>query len=136
MSEYQMHHANWTRRSWTNAHDKSLRAMRKHSGLIVPVFEANHRLLHAELEPTPMPVRPVALDLLEEIGEFRFGADRVEIFKQATRFLMAEAMRNPKPYYAESCRKLGGHYLQQLGFIALEEEVAEAALLERYPRAA
>lgn len=136
MSEYQMHHANWTRRSWSNAHDKSLRAMRKHSGLIVPIFEANHRLLHAELEPTPMPVRPVALDLLEEIGEYKFGADRVEIFKRAARFLLAEAMTSPKPYYAESANRLGLHYAHQLGYIALTEEAAEAALLERYPKAA
>lgn len=134
--EYEMHHTNWTRRAWSKAPDFALRKMRNHAGLIVPIHHDNHRLLHWELEPTPMPTHEVAVNLLEEIGEFKPGDYRVDTFTTAASFLISEAMSDPHARYAESAHKLGTHYIAQLGFLAMNEELAASALRENLLRAA
>lgn len=131
-----MHHANWTRRAWQKAPDFALRKMRHHTGLIVPIRHNNHRLLHFELEPTPIPLHEVAENLLEEIGRPEQVIDRVHTFTNAAQFLINEALSDPSPRYAESARRLGTHYIAQLGFLAMEEELAAAALRENILRAA
>lgn len=134
--EFEMHHTNWTRRTWSKAPDFAIRKMRNHTGLIVPIRHYNHRLLHWELEPTPMPVHQLAENLLEEIGKPEQVTDRVETFTNAARFLISEAMSDPHARYAESAQRLGTHYIAQLGFLAMEEELAAAALRENILRAA
>jgi hypothetical protein len=134
--EYEMHHANWARRVWQKYPDFSVRKLRNHAGLIVPVHHTNHTLLHWELEPTPIPSHEVADDLLEHLGKPEDVTDRIATLKDAASFLISEAMSSPSPEYATFANRLGTHYVAQLGFIMLNEETAAFALREDLLRAA
>lgn len=129
-NSYEMHHANWPRRQWQKYPDFAVRSLRNHAGLILPALPPNHQLLHFDLEPTPMPLHEVADNVLEEIGKSHEVTDRIGKFKDAATFLIEQAMGNPSPEYADNARRLGTHYVAQLGYLALDEEVAAASLSE------
>ncbi|MDL2342296.1 MAG: hypothetical protein QFB87_04445 [Patescibacteria group bacterium] len=105
-SNVNRHHLGWEKRHWQK--NNVLRRLRDHQGMIIPMNLYDHRELHHNLLPPPMPTPGQAEELLSHLGHYDSMSERIDYLDMAAAF-----MQDRNPRYA-------GHLLVQRSYVLLD----------------
>jgi len=102
------HHVLWCRRWYKTPLEKAIRG---HTGLVVPMYVGTHRELHANLAPPPKPNSRIILGSLAMLNELSFKtlSDPRQTVLALTEHMLEKDDR--------SAQRIGHHLLKQLAFI-------------------
>lgn len=108
MYESTRHHVLWQRRDY---HTQLEKALRNHTGLVVPLYDAVHRKLHIEVPPPPKPNSRLilgALAMLDELPNSTLAKPPETVLALSEHFLDQDD---------RLAQRLGHHLLNQSAYI-------------------
>jgi len=105
---HNMHHALWTLASYKTSLEK---ALRNHTGLIVPLGLQEHRELHAHIDPPPKPDKRLILSSLEFLDDLPLSTltNEPETIRAYSEHLFTER--------SGLATRIGKHLVRQLTYI-------------------
>lgn len=99
------HHLNYEKRQFKK--NGILNKLREHPGLIIRMNLFDHRTLHHDLTPPPMPTPRQAEELLTHLGRYDDQSERIDYLDMAVDYI-----KDQNPKYA-------GHLLVQRSYVLL-----------------
>lgn len=112
-----LHHMFWIRNNYRTPTLKRLRSL---GGLVIPAMTYDHQLLHAQMRPMVVPMKPLAEDIIDFASSVE-QVDRFDVANETIGFLHEQAEIHTSDEYAFRAKRLAYHLGKQVGYLSLHD---------------
>jgi len=117
LPEVNKHHLWWERKSY---YTPTLKQLRRLGGFVIPASAYDHRLLHAQMRPMVVPMKPLAEDIIDFASSVE-QVDRFDVANETIGFLHEQAEIHTSDEYAFRAKRLAYHLGKQVGYLSLHD---------------